>query len=268
MPHVQVEGITINYDVQGEGEPLLLIPYTSADHACYAFQLPAYTDHFRCIALDLPGSGESDMPPGPYSTEGYADQVAAFLGAVGVDRAHVAGVSLGAAVGLHLAARHPRRVRSLSLHSGWPATDDYLKIVVEQWRTLASALPTVADVVIQGIFPWCFTPEMYVDRPEFVDTLVDFVRGRPAQPVEAFMAQIDAVVAHDASAGLGEINVPALITFGARDLVCSTRFAQPLKDGIAGSGVVVFDHLSHAGLHEDPETFNRATLDFLLRQRS
>jgi len=268
MPQVEVDGLTINYDVQGEGEPLLLIPYTSADHACYAFQLPSYTEHFSCIAVDLPGSGESDKPAGPYSTERYADQIAGFLGAIGVDSSHVAGVSLGAAVGIHLAARHPGRVRSLSLHSGWHATDAYLKIVVEQWRTLASTLPMVPDVVVQGIFPWCFTPEMYVQRPEFVDTLVDFVRGRPVQPVDAFLAQTDAVLAHDASGALGDIEVPTLITFGARDLVCSTRFAQPLKNGIGGSELVVFDDLSHAGLHEDPETFNRATLAFLLGQRS
>jgi 3-oxoadipate enol-lactonase len=268
MPQVEVEGLTINYDVQGDGEPLLLIPYLSADHACYAFQLPAYTEHFSCIAVDLPGSGESDKPAGPYSTDGQADQIAAFLGAIGVERAHVAGVSLGATVGMHLAARHPRRVRSLSLHSAWHATDDYLRIVVEQWRTLARALPTVGDVVIQAIFPWCFTPDMYVDRPEVVAALEDFVRGRPAQPVDAFLAQTDAVLAHDASAALGEIDTPTLITFGARDLVCSTRFAEPLQSGIAGSELVVFEHLSHAGLHEDPETFNRATLDFLLHQRS
>jgi len=268
MPQVEVDGLTINYDVQGEGEPVLLIPYTSADHACYAFQLPAYTEHFSCIAVDLPGSGESDKPSGPYSTHGYADQLAGFLSAIGIERAHVAGMSLGAAVGMHLAARHPGRVRSLSVHSGWQASDDYLKIVVEQWRLLATALPSVADVVIQAIFPWCFTPEMYVDRPEFVVTLMDFVRSRPAQPVDAFVAQIDAVVAHDASAVLGEIDVPTLITFGARDLACSTRFAEPLTSGITRSELVVFDHLSHAGLYEDPETFNRMTLDFLLRQRS
>jgi pimeloyl-ACP methyl ester carboxylesterase len=266
MSQVHVDGLTINYDVQGEGEPLLLIPYLSADHACWAFQLPAYTEHFSCIAIDLPGSGESDKPAGPYSTDGHADQVAAFLGAIGIEQAHVAGMSFGACVGIHLAARHPGRVRSLSLHSGWHASDDYLKIVVEQWRALASTLPTVADVVIQAIFPWCFTPEMYVDRPEFVDTLVDFVRGRPAQPVDAFLAQTDAVLAHDATAALGDVDVPTLITFGARDVVCSTRFAEPLGGGIGGSELVVFDHLSHAGLHEDPETFNRATLDFLLRQ--
>jgi pimeloyl-ACP methyl ester carboxylesterase len=268
MPQVEVDRLTINYDVQGEGEPLLLIPYTSADHACFAFQLPAYTEHFSCIAIDLPGSGESDKPAGPYSTDGYAHQVAAFLDAIEVERAHVAGVSLGAAVGIHLAARHPHRVRSLSLHSCWDKSDGYLKIVLEQWRTLASSLPTVADVVVQGIFPWCFTPAMYVERPEFVDMLVDFVRGRPAQPVEAFLAQIDAAIGHDASAVLGEIDAPTLITFGARDLVCSTRFAEPLKSGIVGSELVVFEHLSHCGLHEDPETFNRATLDFLLRERS
>lgn len=267
MPQVEVDGLTINYDVQGEGEPLLLIPYTSADHACWAFQLPAYTEHFSCIAIDLPGTGESDKPARPYSTEGHADQVAAFLGAIGIERAHVAGMSFGAAVGMHLAARHPGRVRSLSLHSPWHASDDYLKIVVEQWRTLARSLPTVADVVIQGIFPWCFTPDMYAARPEFVDTLVDFVRSRPAQPVDAFLAQTEAAIAHDASAALGEIKVPTLITFGARDLVCSTRFAEPLKSGIGGSELVVFEHLSHAGLHEDPETFNRGTLDFLLSQR-
>jgi pimeloyl-ACP methyl ester carboxylesterase len=266
MPHVDVAGLTINYDVQGEGEPLLLIPYTSADHACWAFQLPAYTEHFSCIAIDLPGTGESDKPPGPYSTDGHADQIAAFLGAIGVERAHVAGMSFGAAVGIHLAARHPARVRSLSLHSGWHASDDYLKLVVEQWRTLATTLPTVADVVIQGIFPWCFTPDMYVDRPEFVETLVNFVRSRPAQPVDAFLAQTDAVLAHDASTALGKVAVPTLITFGARDLVCSTRFAEPLRSGIAGSELVVFDHLSHAGLHEDPETFNGTTLDFLQHQ--
>jgi pimeloyl-ACP methyl ester carboxylesterase len=65
---------------------------------------------------------------------------------------------------------------------------------------------------------------------------------------------------------LGAVDAPTLITFGARDVVCSTRFAEPLKSGIAGSELVVFEHLSHAGLHEDPDTFNSATLDFLQRK--
>ena len=267
MPHAAVNGLTINYDVQGEGDPLLLIPYLAADHACYAFQLPAYTDRFRCISVDLPGSGESDAPEGPYSTEAYADQLAGFMGTIGVGRAHVVGVSLGAGVGMHLAARHPERVRSLSLHSAWHRSDAYLRVIVEMWRALAQCLPTVADVVIQGIFPLCFTPEMYDERPEFADALADFVRGRPAQSQQAFLWQSDAALAHDASQALGAIKARTLITFGAHDLVTSTRFAEPLTSGIADSELLVFDHLSHGGLHEDPDTFNRASLDFLLRHR-
>jgi pimeloyl-ACP methyl ester carboxylesterase len=267
VPQITADGLTLNYEVQGEGEPLLLIPYLSADHACYAFQLPSYTEHFSCIALDLPGTGESDKPAGPYSTEVYADQVAAFLGAIGVEQAHVAGVSLGAAVGMHLAARHPGCVRSLSLHSAWDASDRYLETVVELWRTLAPTRPSVADVVIEAIFPLCFTPEMYVSRPDFVDTLSQFVRSRPAQPLDAFLAQTEAALTHDAASALGDIRVPTLITVGAHDLICSPRFAERIHSRIGGSELVMFDQLSHAALHEDPETFNRATLEFLLRQQ-
>jgi 3-oxoadipate enol-lactonase len=265
MPKANVDGLSINYEVTGEGEPLVLLPYLAADNACYAFQFPAYTEHFQCVSVDLPGSGESDPPPGPYSTETCADQVAGFLGAIGIERAHVAGVSLGAAIATHLAAKHPERVRSLSLHSAWDRTDAYLRTMVELWRSLAGALPTVADAVIQGIFPLCFTPEMYNDRPDYAEALAAFVRGRPPQPIEAFMSQSDAVLAHDASSALGRVQAPTLVTFGAHDLVTSTRFAGPLTNGIVDSELVIFEHLSHGGLHEDPETFNGATVDFLLR---
>jgi 3-oxoadipate enol-lactonase len=266
MPQVEAAGLTVNYAMEGEGPPLLLIPYLGADHACYAFQLPEYTEHFRCFSIDLPGSGESSKPAGPYATASYADQVAAFMAAAGIERAHVAGVSLGAAVATHLAARNPDRVLSLSLHSAWDRTDAYLRTLVEMWRSLARGLPTVAEAVIQGIFPFCFTAATYDDKPDFILGLEDFVRSRPAQPVEAFIAQSDAVLDHDASGVLGQITAPTQITFGADDLCTSTRFAAPLRDGIAGSEVVVFDHLSHAALHEDAGEFNRRTLDFLLRQ--
>src|SRR6266536_1244220 len=114
MPQVEVDRLTINYEMQGEGEPLLLIPHTSADHACYAFQLPAYTERFSCIAIDLPGSGESDKPAGPYSTDGYADQVAAFLGAIGVERAPRGG-RVARRGGGHPPGRPSSRPRALAL---------------------------------------------------------------------------------------------------------------------------------------------------------
>src|SRR5262249_30931369 len=107
MPKVKVNGITMNYERQGEGDPLLLIPYLAADNACYAFQVAAYEKHYTCISIDPRGAGESDKPEGVYSTELFADDVAAFMQAVGIKRAHVAGLSLGAAIGMWLAAKHP-----------------------------------------------------------------------------------------------------------------------------------------------------------------
>src|ERR1700741_148769 len=130
MPRVKANNLIINYDQQGNGEPLILIPYLSADHACYAFQVAEYAKHFTCISLDLRGTGESDAPEGAYSTELLAEDVAAFMRARGIAKAHVTGLSLGAAIGMWLASKHPDMVMSLSLHSGWPKSDPYLKAVV------------------------------------------------------------------------------------------------------------------------------------------
>ena len=68
MPKVQANNITLNYDRQGTGEPLILIPYLAADHACYAFQVAEYAKHFTCLSVDLRGTGESDKPAGPAHT--------------------------------------------------------------------------------------------------------------------------------------------------------------------------------------------------------
>src|SRR5947208_2824129 len=119
MPKVKDNNITMHYDQQGTGEPLILIPFLSADHACYAFHVAEYAKHFTCISVDLRGTGESDKPEGVYSTELFADDIAAFMQAVAIPSAHIFGQSLGAAIGMWLAAKHPDKVKSLSLHSGW-----------------------------------------------------------------------------------------------------------------------------------------------------
>lgn len=265
MATVDVHGLNINYEEQGAGDPLLMLPYLGADQASFAFQFDAHAAQIRCISVDLPGVGLSDKPPGPYSMPEYAEQIAEFLTAIGVERTHVMGISLGSCVGMHLAAQRPEVVASLSLHSSWPKSDAYVVTAVQLWRSVAQHSPTVAEATIASIFPFCFTPEMYAERADFVSGLEDFVRSRPPQPLDAFLAQTEAVLAHDATGILGRISAPTLITFGAHDIVTSTRFAKDFTDGIDDTELVVFDHLSHAGLHEDPEAFNSTSLDFLGR---
>ena len=173
MPQVDVDGLTINYDVQGEGETVLLIPYTSADHACYAFQLPAYTEHFRCIAIDLPGSGESSTPPGPYSHGGLRRPGRLLPRG---DRG--GGRTLWACPWEPLSpctwgrATRARCARCPCTAAGTPPMP-ILRAVVEQWplwrrrfRPLPTSSPRGSS---RGASPQRCTPK----RPDFVDSLVE-----------------------------------------------------------------------------------------------
>ena len=265
MPKVKANNVTLNYEQQGAGEPLLLIPYLSADHACYAFQVAEYAKHFTCITVDLRGTGESDSPGGGYSTELLADDIAAFVQALGLRRVHVAGLSLGAATAMWLAAKYPEKVKSLSLHSAWTKSDLFLKTVIEGWQLMAKTVGSVQEMVIKSIFPWCFTPDLYAEKPEYIQSLADFIRSRPAQSLAAFLDQSNAVITHDAEAQLGRITAPTQITFGRHDLLTSTRFAETMTSRIRNSELLVFERCSHGMIYESVEEFNQKTLAFLQR---
>ena len=265
MSKVQANGIAMNYGQQGTGEPLLLIPYLAADHACYAFQIADYAKHFTCICVDPRGAGETEKPEGIYSTELFADDIAAFMQAIGVERAHVSGLSLGAATGLWLASKYPQRVKSLSLHSCWAKSDPFLKTVVGSWQSTAKGLNSVTEMIIQGILPWCFTPDFYSSKLDFMDQVAAFVRSRPKQPLDAFMRQSNAVIAHDAVNQLVRIKAPTQITFGRHDQVTSLRFADALTNGINGSELLVFETCAHAPIYQSTAEFNEKTLSFLNR---
>ena len=120
-------------------------------------------------------------------------------------------------------------------------------------------------MIVQGIFPCCFTPELYAAKPEYIDQLAAFVRSRPEQPLDAFIRQSNAVIAHDALDQLGKIDAPTQITFGRHDIVTSTRFAKPLRSGIKDSELVVFENCAHAPIYESVSDFNEKTLGFLRR---
>ena len=265
MPKIKANNLTLNYEQQGSGEPLILIPYLAADHACYAFQVAEYARHFTCISLDLRGTGESDDPEDAYTTEDLAEDVAAFMKALGVTKAHVAGLSLGAVTGMWLAAKHPELVKSLSLHSPWPKTDPFAEAVVKSWQVTANALHSVREMIILALFPWCLTPELYAAKPDYIHSLAEFVRSRPAQSIDSFIRQSNAVIAHDLTKEMNRITAPTLITFGNRDVVTSTRFLDPLQRAIRNSEAVIFEGCSHAPIYEKVDEFNAKTLAFLRR---
>ena len=183
--------------------------------------------------------------------------------ALGIAKAHVSGLSLGAAIGMWLASKYPNTVKSLSLHSGWPKTDPYLTAVITGFQVMAKAMESVPEMAILALFPWCFTPELYATKPDYIQSLAAFVRSRPAQSVESFMQQSNAVIAHDAESQLSRITAPTLITFGRYDRATSTRFADRMKGRICNSELMIFEGCAHAPIYEKVEEFNDRTLQFL-----
>lgn len=265
MPKIETNGISVYYETRGSGEPLILIPYLTADHACYEYQVREYEKHFTCYLFDLRGTGLSESPDGEISIELYADDVAGFMDTLEIPKAHISGLSLGAAVGMWLAAKHPDKVQSLSMHSAWAKSDGYLKTVVQGWQASAKGQNSVTEMAITNIFPWCLTAEFYAEKPIFVEGLAGFLRARPKMSVSYFMKQSNAVMAHDAEAQLEKITAPTLITYGRRDQLTSLRFADTLKNGIRGSELLIFEDCAHTPIYQKVDEFNTKTLEFLKR---
>src|SRR5512146_2996554 len=126
MPFLNIRGLRTYYEEAGEGDPVLLIAGNGMDHTAFRDQLPAFAAHFRCITYDLRGIGRTDVPDAGYSTSEMAADALALLAALDVPRAHVAGYSLGGAIGMHMAIEDPARVKSLSLYATFSHVEPYL----------------------------------------------------------------------------------------------------------------------------------------------
>lgn len=113
---VLLRGVRVRYLEAGEGTPLLLLHGFIVDHRCFDLLVPELAKHYRVIAPDLPGFGDSERPRDyAYTRESFAETVGLLLGALGVSKAHVLGHSMGGSVSLVLAAEQPERVQSLTL---------------------------------------------------------------------------------------------------------------------------------------------------------
>ena len=266
MPKVNANGININYVMQGVGEPLVLIPFLSADNGCYTFQLPIYSGHFTCYVIDPRGAGLSDKPEGPYTINQMSDDLAAFMDATALDTAHIAGVSMGAGIALQFAVNYPEKVKSLSLHGVWVKTDQHLGSLVNNWKIAASSIGNVIDAMATAVFPLCLSPELYISDPEYVKSLYDFMKDRPKQPVHGFISQCDAVMSHDCIDGLEKITAPTYATFGRRDIVTPPGIhAEIIQEKIPSTEIKIFDDCLHSPILEKTKDFNAESLDFLIR---
>src|SRR5207244_8092823 len=123
MATATVDSIELYYEEHGRGDPLLLIMGLAADSTAWMFQVPDFAERYRTIVFDNRGVGRSSKPRGPYTIHEMADDAAGLLDVIGIERAHVVGVSMGGMIAQELALRHPERVRGLVLGCTYPEPD-------------------------------------------------------------------------------------------------------------------------------------------------
>jgi 3-oxoadipate enol-lactonase len=264
MPSVRVRDIQMFYQDVGEGDPVLLIMGFGGDHLAWAMQMADFAARHRVIAFDNRGVGQSDAPDAPYTTRMMADDALGLMDALGVDSAHVLGVSMGGMIAQELVLARPDRVRSLHLACTFGSPDPYMLALNSAWREIRIGLGRESTLRTLGL--WLFSPTTYAERPELIEALLQTSLANPyPQSLIGFLRQGEAVAAHDALERLGAIRCPTLVSVAEDDILVPPRFAREIVARIPGAELRTIPAAGHGYFLERPDLFNELSLEFIAR---
>lgn len=264
MPKVRANGIEMYYEQQGEGPDLLLIMGLGAHLGGWMLNAPALAKQFRVTTFDNRGCGRSSAPDEPYSIGLMADDTAALMDALGIERAHIVGASMGGMIGQELAINHPGRVNTLVLACSRARSSETRKLVAIAQRALWEAgVPPAAIQAIQQ--PWGSTSAILQDERLPLERLQLAAKDPYPIQLHAYLRQLDAAVAHDTLDRLERIAAPTLVLVGAEDILTPPYESSELARRIPGAEMQVLPRGGHGFNAEFPAEFNRAVAAFLLR---
>lgn len=246
------------HDFGGAGEPVLLAHAIGCDHRMWEGVAPRLAQRFRVLAPDARGHGASPVPARPWSLGDMADDAARALDALGLERVHWVGLSMGGMVGQAFALRHPARLGRLVLAN---TTASYGPGGPQAWRDRARKVEDGGLAAIRGM-----VEERYFSEP--------FRRGHPAEvatamarfletPAAGYLGCCDAIGALDFAGRLGAITAPTLVIAGEADVGTPVSMHEALAAGIPGARMVVLAGAAHLSAFEMPSAFADATLRFL-----
>ena len=265
MPYVTIaSGTQLYYERIGSGPPLLLIMGTGLDHSVWDAQVEAYRDEFECIVFDNAGTGKSGRPEEKLTVKSMASDAVGLLEALGVRRAHISGVSLGSCIAQELTLARPDMVASLQLHGTWARTDGYAGRKFQAQIRLIEMLEMRDFYEINVL--WFITPEFFDMYPDRVEAQIDaIVANAPSR--ESLIEQYQADIEHYTLDRLPQIEAPTLVTVGSWDVAVPPMYGREVADAIPGAEFLLVDVGGHLYNMENPDGFNRVTLDFLRHVR-
>ncbi|MFC2050743.1 alpha/beta fold hydrolase [Chloroflexota bacterium] len=266
MPTAKVGDMNIYYETQGDGEPILLIQGYGQYSGQWVTMIPPLSRDYRVIVFDNRGTGRSDKPDTPYTIKMMADDARGVLDAVGVESAHVFGVSMGGMIAQEFALNYPDKLRSLILGCTFCGG---AKAIVPTPEALAFLTnPEMAKLPVEEqarvTAPWLWTQEFIDKHPEAIEQYVDITSKYPTPP-HGFACQAGAIMFHDTYERLPQIAAPTLVIVGDADRIIPAENSKILASRIPNAELVVLENAGHGFFVELAEETNGIVLDFLRR---
>ncbi|HXF52200.1 MAG TPA: alpha/beta fold hydrolase [Dehalococcoidia bacterium] len=263
MAYARVNGVELYYEEHGIGEPMLLIMGFGGNTEAWAGQIPELSRYLHVIAFDNRGAGRSEKPDGPYSMEVFADDAAGLLQYLGVDSAHVFGVSMGGMIAQHLALRHPERVRTLILGCTTPggpqAVSPSPEVIAAFQAGGQERDPRKAAEI--GFFYMYSDEYLSQNREALLDRAERLAHLRA--PEEGLRGHFQAVMGHNALDRLHEVRVPTLVLTGDADPLVPPENSRLIASRIPGARLVEFPGMKHGFFIEGASLVNRVIIDFV-----
>ncbi|HEX3488738.1 MAG TPA: alpha/beta hydrolase [Streptosporangiaceae bacterium] len=263
MPVATINDISINYQLEGDGdETIVLINGLADDLETWAYQVDDFlAAGYRVLRLDNRGIGASSKPAGPYSSRMLADDAKALVDQLGITDFHLMGVSMGGMIAQEYALAYGSDLRSVTFGCTYAAPGPFCSRMFSMWADMAPVLGV--PFIMRDVTLWAFTVPFFEQRGAELAEFEQAMRYMD-QPVHAYLAQLAVIQQHDTIARLGEIAVPALVLAGEQDILIPVSLSRELHQGVAGAEWATTPG-GHACLWEHPAEFNQAFLAFVKR---
>ncbi len=268
MPLASVDGVKLYYEEAGQGRPLIFVHEFAGDHRSWRPQVRFFARRYRTVAFNARGYPPSDVPedPGAYSQDRAVEDIRGLMDALGIERAHVCGLSMGGYATLHFGLRHPERALSLVVagagYGSVPGDREKFRQDAELTarRFETEGMRKAAEIYAQGPTRVQFMDKDPVGWQEFFEHLAEGSARGHALTLRG--VQMTRPSIFDLGPQLERCEVPTLIVTGDEDEPC----LEPglfMKRRMAYAGLLVIPKSGHTINLEEPDLFNRAVLDFL-----
>ena len=260
MPLIEANGIELYYELHGppEGEVLALSNGVLMSTASWGLQTGVLSRAYRLLLYDCRGMWRSQHPPGPYSMDLHADDLAALLDVLQIERAHLGGISYGGEVSLAFALKYPERARSLIISSAVSHADAVLHGLIDTWIEAARAGDALR--LFEVSYMLNFSAE-YIERNRAA--VENAAQRYQDLDLPAALELFECFKRMNLTADLHRIQAPTLVMVGEEDILKPRRYSEIIASRIPGAQLVVVPGAGHALCLEKPVIFNALVLGFL-----